>query len=121
MHPLDYTFLDGYSPNIPSTITYNGKSIAADVLFDTGTPLVTIIEDKKAIAGLGALPANSLVTITTNKGFKYQYTTTNNTNLTTIQNPNNSGDFRTIFSIDFFINNQYLVDYSHHQIGLKNK
>jgi hypothetical protein len=120
MHPLTYYTTGGYSPNIPSTITYNGKSIAADVLFDTGSPSVTIIEDKTATNSLGALPANSVVTVTTNKGFTYQYVTTSTANLTAIQNPNNSNDTRTIFSIDFFIKNEILTDYTNHQIGLKN-
>jgi hypothetical protein len=120
MHPLTYYTSGGYSPNIPSTITYNGKSIAANVLFDTGTPSVTIIEDKTATNSLGTLPVNSVVTVTTNKGFTYQYITTSTANLTAIQNPNNSNDSRTIFSIDFFIKNEILTDYTNHQIGLKN-
>ncbi|MVN20569.1 pepsin/retropepsin-like aspartic protease family protein [Mucilaginibacter arboris] len=120
MHPLTYSSTGGYSPNIPATITYNGTSTAAQVLFDTGTPSVTIIEDQKATSGVGSLPANSVVTVTTNKGFTYQYTTTTTSNLTAIQNPNNTADYRTIFSIDFFINNEILTDYAGHQIGLKN-
>ncbi|WP_040626191.1 pepsin/retropepsin-like aspartic protease family protein [Mucilaginibacter paludis] len=119
IHPLSNLGSGGYSPNIPATITYNGKSISAQVLFDTGTPSITIIEDRTANA-LGSLPANSVVTVTTNKGFTYQYTTNSTGNLTAVQNPNNSGDTRTIFSLDFFISNEYLTDYSNHQIGLKN-
>lgn len=119
MHPLTYYTTGGYSPNIPATITYSGNSIAAQILFDTGTPSVTIIEDKTATS-IGSLPANSVVTVTTNKGFVYQYTTTGTANLTSIQNPNNSGDYRTIFSIDFFIKNEFLTDYTNHKIGLKN-
>jgi len=122
MHPLTYYPLSqgSYSPNIPATITYNGTSTSAYVLFDTGTPSVTVIEDPKATNGVGSLPASSFVTVTTNKGFTYQYTTTSTSNLTAIQNPNNTGDYRTVFSIDFFINNEVLTDYTNHQIGLKN-
>lgn len=122
MHPLTYysPSQGGYSPNIPATISYNGTSTTGYVLFDTGTPSVTIIEDQKATNGVGSLPANSTVTVTTNKGFTYQYNTTSTSNLTAIQNPNNTGDYRTIFSIDFFVNNEFLTDYSNHQIGLKN-
>ncbi len=119
MHPLTYYTVGGYSPNIPATITYSGKSIADQVLFDTGTPSITVIEDKTAL-GIGALPASSTVTVTTSKGFVYTYTTTSTSNLTSIQNPNISGDYRTIFSIDFFIKNEYLTVYTNHQIGLKN-
>ncbi|MGI4020641.1 MAG: hypothetical protein ACRYFA_03985 [Janthinobacterium lividum] len=119
-HPLTYAATGGYSPNIPATITYSGKSVAAQVLFDTGTPSISVIENKLETNGLGNLPVNSPVTITTTKGFVYSYTTTSTSNLTAIQNPNISGDFRTIFSIDFFTQNEYLTDYTHHQIGLKN-
>ena len=119
MHPLTYFASGGYSPNIPGSITYNNKTIAAQFLFDTGTPSVTIIEDQTA-SSLGNLPDSSLVKLTTTKGFAYQYFTKSTSNLTAIQNPNNSGDYRTIFSIDFFIENEMLIDYTNHQIGLKN-
>jgi len=119
-HPLTYYTTGGYSPNIPATVTYNGTSTAALVLFDTGTPSITLIEDPKATTGVGSLPVNSVVKVVTNQGFTYQYTTTAASNLTSIQNPNNTGDYRTIFSIDFFINNEFLSDYTNHKIGLKN-
>jgi hypothetical protein len=68
----------------------------------------------------GQLPANTQVTVTTNMGFTYTYTTTSTTNLTQVENPNATGDYRTIFGIDFFMDNEYLTDYANHQIGLKN-
>ncbi len=120
MHSLTYYNTGGYSPNIPATVTYNGTSTAAFVLFDTGTPSVTLIEDPKATAGIGSLPINSVVKVVTNQGFTYQYNTAANSNLTSIQNPNNTGDYRTILSLDFFINNEFLTDYTNHKIGLKN-
>jgi hypothetical protein len=119
MHPLTYSTSGGYSANIAANITYSGKTITGNILFDTGTPSVTTIEDKTATA-IGNLPANSVVTITTTKGFTYTYTTASAANLTQIQNPNNTNDSRTIFSLDFFIANEYLTDYTNHQIGLKN-
>lgn len=119
MHPLTYNSTAGYLSNIPATITYGSQSTSGQVLFDTGTPSVSIIEDNKA-TGVGALPANTLVTVTTNKGFVYSYTTSSTANLTSIENPNITGDYRTIFALDFFVTNEYLVDYTNHQIGLKN-
>jgi hypothetical protein len=120
MHPLSYFTVGGYSDNIPATITYNGTVVSsAQILFDTGTPSVSVIEDPKA-TGVGALAANSVVSVTTNKGFTFQYIVGSSGNLTSIQNPNNTQDYRSIFSLDFFINNEYLVDYKNHQIGLKN-
>lgn len=120
MHPLTYSSSGGYSPNIPATIAYNGNTISGQILFDTGTPSTTVIEDRLATTSVGSLPANSTVTITTSKGFVYTYTTSSTGNLTEVQNPNNTGDYRTIFSLDFFISNEYLTDYGNHQIGLKN-
>jgi hypothetical protein len=120
MHPLSRGSSGGYSPNIPATISYSGQTISAQVLFDSGTPLISTIENRLAVNATGQLPANTVVTITTNQGFTYTYTTTNTTNLTAVENPNNTGDTRTIFGIDFFIANEYLTDYKNHQIGLKN-
>jgi len=119
MHQLGYSTSGGYSPDIPATITYEGTSTAAEVLFDTGTPSITIIEDKSANS-IGNVPPNSVVTVTTNKGFTFQYTVTSLNNLTAVENPNQSGDFRSIFSINFFTQNEFLTDYTNNQIGLKN-
>jgi len=126
MHPLGFSSDGGYSPNIPATITYGGNSTAAEVLFDTGTPSITIIEDekansvKKSLNSLGDLANGSVVTITTNKGFKFNYTVSATNNLTTVENPNQSGDYRSILSIYFFVQNEFLTDYDHNVIGLKN-
>lgn len=119
MHPLLPGPLGGDSPNIAATVTYNGKSVQATALFDTGTPQTSLIEDPTGNNGL-TLVAKSVVSISTANGFSYQYTTSATDNLTQINNPNFTGDVRSIFSIDFFIHNEYLLDYTHHQLGLKN-
>jgi len=119
LHPLTYYASGGYSPDIPATITYNGTSTSAEVLFDTGTPSISIIEDKTANS-IGELPASSVVSVTTNQGFTFKYTVTSTDNLTEVENPNKTGDFRTIFSLDFFISNEFLTDYTDNKIGLKN-
>jgi hypothetical protein len=126
MHPLSYSSDGGYSPDIPATIAYSGTSTAAEILFDTGTPSITIIEDKnassvkKSLNSLGDLPDGAVVTITTNRGFKFNYTVSANNNLTTVENPNQSGDYRSILSINFFVQNEFLTDYDNNIIGLKN-
>jgi len=120
MHSLGYNAISGYSPNIPSTITYNGKTVSGTILFDTGTPQVHILEDPTAASNSAQLPNNSTVSITTKDGFAYQYTTASNLNLTQVENPSYSKDNRTVFSIDFFLSNEYLLDYTNHRIGLKN-
>ncbi|WP_179414004.1 hypothetical protein HDF19_17380 [Mucilaginibacter sp. E4BP6] len=115
-----YTSVDGYSPDIPGTITYNGNTISANFLFDTGTPQISIIEDPKATQTIGVLPANSTITLKTQDGFSYTYTTAKTTNVTEVQNPKNTDDYRTIFSLEFFTTNEFLTNYTGHEIGLKN-
>ena len=120
MHPQVYFNVGGYSPNILGTVNYNGTSMAATIMFDTGTPSTTILENANAAANTAALPANSTVTITTSQGFSYSYTTTSTYNMTQVDNPSYTKDIRSIFSIDFFVSNEYLMDYTNHNIGLKN-
>jgi len=119
-----YTAQDGYSPDIPGTITYTNQGVvntlAANFLFDTGTPQLSIIEDPKATQFIGTLPANSAITLKTQDGFTYSYTTAKSTNVTEVQNPRNTQDYRTIFSLEFFTTNEFLTNYAGHQIGLKN-
>jgi hypothetical protein len=119
MHSLTNTSA-GYSPNIPATINYNGKSIQGTLLFDTGTPAFVNIEDPNATVDQTTLPEKTPVSITTTSGFSYQYITTSDDNLTQVLNPSFTGDPRTIFSIDFFADNEFLLDYTNHRIGLKN-
>lgn len=120
MHPLTYNAISGYSSNIAAAVTYNGQNVAATMLFDTGTPSTHIIENSAAASNPASLPANTTVTMATGQGFNYQYTTASNYNYTTVQNPSYSHDGRTIFSINFFIDNEFLLDYTNHRIGLKN-
>lgn len=121
MHNLDYYSVGGYSPNIRASITYNGKTVNnAFLLFDTGDPAITYLSDPTAPANVTTLPVNTPVSLTTNNGFSYQYTTASSSNVTQIIKTSYSGDIRSIFSIDFFVKNQYLLDYQNHRIGLKN-
>ncbi|MFI5136417.1 MAG: hypothetical protein ACHQIM_01235 [Sphingobacteriales bacterium] len=120
MHPLSNTSQWGYSPDIPATISYNGQSVAATVLFDTGTPAISTIANSKATGNISSLPANTPVTITTGQGFTYSYTTGSTNNLTQVALPSYTGDPRSIFSIDFFTENEFLMNYKAHELGLKN-
>jgi len=120
MHPLTYYTQGGYSPDINGTINYNGTTVAATILLDTGTPSTSILENPNATANVTTLGANSTVGITTPQGFNFNYTVSSNYNLTTVEKTSYSQDIRTIFSIDFFISNEYLMDYTNHRIGLKN-
>lgn len=120
MHRLTSYAQGGYSPDIPATVTYNGQNVAATILFDTGTPAITLIENGNATSNSTDLPSGTPVTLTTNNGFTYTYTTASANDLTTVTQPSFTGDPRTIFSINFFTDNEFLMDYAGHEIGLKN-
>jgi hypothetical protein len=120
MHQLNYYSQGGYSPDIGATISYNGQNVPATVLFDTGTPAISLIENSNASSNISTLPANTQVTLTTSNGFTYSYTVGNTDNLTDVAKPSYTGDPRTIFSIDFFTQNEFLMNYRDHKIGLKN-
>jgi hypothetical protein len=120
MHQLSYFAQGGYSPDISSSITYNGNTVAATILFDTGTPAISIVENPNAPSNISTLPANTTVTLTTSHGFKYSFTTSSGDNVTDVAKPSYTGDPRTIFSINFFTDNEFIMDYQGHEIGLKN-
>ena len=121
MHNLSYTSTGGYSPNIPATINYNGNNVSALMLFDTGNPGINYIANQANSSNITTLAANTTVSVTTGSGFTYQYVTNTTTNNTQVVKPSaNGGDPRTIYNINFFVDNQYLTDYKSHRIGLKN-
>ncbi|QJD94475.1 hypothetical protein HH214_00615 [Mucilaginibacter robiniae] len=115
MHQLTSYRNYGYIPYITSTINYKSKSLSTNVLFDTGTTGYSYIADKSATATT-LLPLNSSVSLATSSSFNYAYTITANNNLTYVD-PQTS---TTVISSDFFLNNEYLLDYSSNRIGLKN-
>lgn len=120
MSPLSQTQIQGDLPFIQSTINYNNKSVSASVIFDTGTDPYTYIQDKTATASISLLQPGQPVSLATPSGFNYSYTTSATDNLTYIENPATSGASFSIISLDFFMNNEYLLDYTHHQMGFRN-
>jgi hypothetical protein len=119
-HALTSYSLGGYSPDITATLAYNSTTIAANILLDTGTPNISILENPSATSNITTLAANSTVKFTTSQGFSYSYNVVSNYNNTVVERTSYSQDTRTIFSIDFFVNNEYMMDYSGHRLGLKN-
>jgi len=125
MHPLQYFNQGGYSADLPVTVTYvnfNGtsKSLAATLLLDTGTPAISTIADPTAASDIAQLPVGTNITISTSAGFSYTYTSKKSTYITDVVKPTFTGDPRTIFGLDFFTDNEFLLDYTDHKIGLKN-
>jgi len=119
MHTLSFFQGEGYVPIIPATISYSGKSFKADVLFDTGTEPYNYIEDPTGAPTPTLLANNVSVTTALNSGFNYAFTTTANDYLSYVENPTNSGSNVTVMSLEFFLNNEYLLDFTHHKMGLK--
>ncbi len=111
---------DGYPPIFSSTFNYNSKTISSYVLFDTGTAPYSYIEDPTATTDIALLPSNTQVTLRLTSGFDYQYTTTPFENLTYIENPNTTGGGISIMGLEFFLTNEYLLDYTDHKLGVKN-
>lgn len=117
---LQYNANDGADPYLPATITYNSKSISANVLFDTGTDPYNYIEDNSAANTITMLPASTPVKVLLTTGFDYSFTTTPTDYLTQVENPGTSQNPITILSLEFFLNNEYMLDYTDHTLGLKN-
>lgn len=121
MSQLSFYSGNGYLPFLQTAVTYGTKTATSYILFDTGTSGYSYILDKTSGSkNLIQLAANTPVKLDVNSGFSYTYTTTDSQFLTYIENPTYTGDQFSILSIDFFLNNEYLVDYANHKLGLKN-
>ena len=120
MHQLTYYPGDGYAPIIPVSLTYNSKTFSTDVIFDTGTEPYSYIEDPTGAGTLVQLANGTGVNLTsTPGGFNYSYTTSATDNITYVENPKQSQTSITVMSLEFFLNNEYLLDYDDHKLGLK--
>jgi len=121
LHQLSPLVGGGYANYITGTIVYNGTTVIGPMAFGTAYLSASVIQDPKFTGtGYSSLATNASVRIVTNNGFNYLYTVSNTANATVIEAPTNSGENRSIFGIDFFTQNEFLVDYTNHQIGLKN-
>ena len=119
MSQLYYYAGDGYAPIIPATITYGSKHFSTDVLFDTGTEPYSFIEDPTFNGNTTLLPVNTSVSVSTTSGFSLNYTTTATENLTYVENPNISGGNISIIGLEYFLNNEYMLNFDSHKLGLK--
>jgi hypothetical protein len=120
MTDLQYDSRYGADPVIPGTITYNNNKISANIVYDSGTSGYNYIEDDNAAKTTVTLPQGSTVSATINSGFTYSFTTAPTEYLTYVENPSVSKEDVSIFSIDYFINNEYMLDYTDNKLGLKN-
>ena len=122
MHQLTYYPGDGYAPIIPVSLIYNGKTITTSAIFDTGTEPYSYIEDATAGNGIVQLPDNTAVSLTTTPGgFTYSYATSATDNITFVENPAQSKSNVTVMSLEFFLTNEFLLDYYDHKLGLKSE
>ena len=120
MNNLQYDSRYGADPVMPGTINYNNEKISANIVFDSGTAGYSYIEDNNAAKTTITLPQGSTVSAALNSGFNYTYTTAPTEYLTYVENPSVSKIDVSIFSIDYFINNEYMLDYTDNRLGLKN-
>ena len=121
MHQLSYYPGDGYAPIIPVSLKYNNKTFTTNTIFDTGTEPYSYIQDPTAGNTAVLLPDNTTVSLTTTPGgFTYSYTASANENITYVENPSQSGSNVTVMGLDFFLNNEFMLDYYDHKLGLKN-
>lgn len=121
MHSLSLDGKYGYSVIIPSSFTYGGKSVtSAYSVFDTGTEPYNYFEDPTATKNITQLTSGTAVTTTTNNSFNYNFSVTSSDYLTYVEKESYSGTDVSIISLEYFLNNEYLLNYAGHQLGLKN-
>lgn len=120
MIPIEKVDDDGYVPMVPGTIRYNNQNFSSKMIFDTGTSPYFYIEDPNWPGRPGLLNANAHIQVATSTGFNYSYTVTSTNNRTVVENPLSVGGYASLMSLDFFLNNEYLLDFDNHRLGLKN-
>ena len=119
MNQLNFVTGDGYAPVIPISLTYNNKAIQTHAIFDTGTEPYSYIEDTSAADTALLLPNSTAVSLSSTTGFNYSYITSSTDNLTYVENPKTSQSNVSVLSLEFFLNNEYLLDFTNHRLGLK--
>ena len=120
MSNMTYSAGDGYDPILPMTVKYGSNAVSTQALFDTGTSGYNYIEDPSATKDLSLLPQGTNISLLTNTNFSYAFTTQKVDNLTYVEDPNTTGAQFSDFSIEFFLGNEYLIDFAHNKLGLKN-
>lgn len=124
MTQLTFYADEGYPPFVQGTIKYSNRSpFTTYILYDTGTEPYSYLQDPTINTRTPTLlPANTPVTVaTSSSGFSYSYTTSSTENLTYVESTKYSGSHISILGLEFFLNNEYMLDYDHHQLGVKNK
>jgi len=111
----------GYAPIVRGTVAYNGKSYSANLIFDSGTSPYFYLEDPNWNSAQALLNSNTNVQVSVGDKFSYNYTANAATNPTLVENPFVARGSVSVISLNFFVNNEYLLDFDHHQLGLKNK
>lgn len=113
----------GYPPFVQGTIKYSNRSpFSTYILYDTGTEPYSYLQDPTINTRTPTLlPANTPVTVSTSSsGFSYSYTTSSTENLTYVESTRYSGSQISILGLEFFLNNEYMLDFDHHKLGVKN-
>jgi len=106
---------------IQSGFSYGGKSVlSAYTIFDTGTEPYSYLEDPTAAKNVALLASGTAVSVSTFNSFNYGFTVSDSENLTYVESTKYSGSEVSIISLEYFLNNEYLLDFANHRLGLKN-
>jgi len=121
LHTLSAVENYGYTPVIQSGFSYGGKSVlSAYTIFDTGTEPYSYLEDPTAAKNVALLASGTAVSVSTFNSFNYGFTVSDSENLTYVESTKYSGSEVSIISLEYFLNNEYLLDFANHRLGLKN-
>lgn len=116
---LSFSASSGYQPIISTNVTYNNKNFSGYVLFDTGTEPYSYLMDPTGPTTETLLASGSKVDVATASGFGYNYITSPTGNLTYVDNSRVTQSDVSIIGLEFFLNNEYLLDFSDHKLGVK--
>ncbi|MBS1531647.1 MAG: hypothetical protein JSU01_15180 [Bacteroidetes bacterium] len=120
MMPLVQVDDDGYATMVQGTVGYNNKNFSTSLIFDSGTYPYYYLEDPNWTDTPGLLKPGTHVQVSTDAGFTFSYIATPNMNPTMVENPASVKGSVSVISLNFFLHNEYLLDFDHHQLGLKN-
>lgn len=119
MSQLSFYQGEGYLPILTATISYGSSSFRSAVLFDTGTEPYNYIENPNGPSTATLLGNGVTVNTTLPSGFVYTFTTSSTDYLSYVENPTNSGSDVSVMSLEFFLNNEFMLDFTNHKLGLK--
>ncbi|SEW51527.1 hypothetical protein SAMN04488122_4286 [Chitinophaga arvensicola] len=108
------------SPMVVGKLRINGMETTGDILFDSGTKRGGSIADMNSFSDNSyVLDDQTQVSFTAREGFRYSFVADKKNRKITMV-PNNTDRLkRSVWGLWFFINNNFIIDYSNYLIGIK--